>query len=48
MIPGLEFEKNKGRASLSLNVTKFFRASRPVHRASRFKAEFENCIQLLF
>jgi hypothetical protein len=34
---GLEFEKNKGKASLSLNVTKFFKASRPVHRASRFK-----------
>ena len=28
---GLEFEKNQGKASLSLNVTKFFRASRPVH-----------------
>ena len=32
---GLKFEKNKGKASLSLNVTKFFRASRPVHRTSR-------------
>ena len=32
---GLEFEKNKGKASLALNVTKFFRASRPVYRASR-------------
>jgi hypothetical protein len=38
---GLEFEKNKGKASLSLNVTKFFRASRPVHRASRFKASLK-------
>jgi hypothetical protein len=26
---------------LSLNVTKFFRASRPVHRASRFKASLK-------
>jgi hypothetical protein len=32
---GLEFGKNKGKASLVLNVTKFFRASRPVYRASR-------------
>jgi hypothetical protein len=38
---GLEFEKNKGKASLSLNVTKFFRASRPVHRASRFKVSLK-------
>jgi hypothetical protein len=34
-IAGLEFGKNKGKASLALNVTKFFRASRPVYRASR-------------
>jgi hypothetical protein len=27
---GLEFGKNRGKASLALNVTKFFRASRPV------------------
>jgi hypothetical protein len=38
---GLEFEKNQGKASLSLNVTKFFRASRPVQRASRFKASLK-------
>jgi hypothetical protein len=38
---GLEFEKNKSKVSLSLNVTKFFRASRPVHRASRFKASLK-------
>jgi hypothetical protein len=38
---GLEFEKNKGKASLSLTVTKFFRASRPVHRASIFKASLK-------
>jgi hypothetical protein len=38
---GLEFEKNKGKANLSLNVTKFFNASRPVHRASRFKASLK-------
>ena len=39
--PGLEFEKNKGKASLSLNVTKFFRASRPVNTATRCKASLK-------
>jgi hypothetical protein len=38
---GLELEKNKGKASLSSNITKFFRASMPVHRASRFKASLK-------
>ena len=32
---GLEFGKNKGKASFALNVTKFFKASRPVYRSSR-------------
>jgi hypothetical protein len=27
---GLEFGKNKGKASFALNVAKFFKASRPV------------------
>ena len=39
---GLEFGKNKGKASLALNVTKFFRASRPVYRASSCYFEVSN------
>jgi hypothetical protein len=42
---GLEFEKNKGKASLSLNVTKGIKAST---QGMKIQGQFENFIQLLF